>query len=817
MPEKLVVIGNGMAPGRALERLFERAPGQYEVTIFNAEPRVNYNRLMLSPVLSGEKTYAEIVTHDDAWYAAHGVTLHKGKRVEAIDRAGKTVTAADGTTAPYDKLIVATGSNPFIVPIPGSTLPGVLAYRDLDDVEKMLEAAKNGGRAVVIGGGLLGLEAAAGLKLRGMDVTVLHLMPTLMERQLDPAAGFLLERSLKARGIDVVTRANTHAILGEDKVENVKLDDGTVIDAQIVVMAVGIRPSTDLAKQAGLDVGRGIRVGDDMRTSDPDIFALGECVEHRGMCYGLVAPLYEMAEVVAAQLRGPCENAYLGSVTSTKLKVTGIDLFSAGDFAEGDDREEIVLRDASVGVYKRLVIKDDAIIGAVLYGETADGAWFFDLMKKKTSVSQMRETLIFGQSYQGGAPLDPMAAVAALPDDAEICGCNGVCKGKITGAITARGLASLDAVRAHTKASSSCGTCTGLVEQLMALTLGDAFNPQAVKPMCPCTDLGHADVRRLIVAKALKSIPEVMQELEWKTSCGCAKCRPALNYYLLADWPGEYVDDKQSRFINERVHANIQKDGTYSVVPRMWGGMTSANELRAIADVVDKFQIPAVKCTGGQRIDMLGVKKEDLPAVWADLNAAGMVSGAAYGKALRTVKTCVGTDWCRFGTQDSTGLGIRIERFMWGSWTPAKVKMAVSGCPRNCAEATCKDVGVICTDAGFEIHFAGAAGLDIKPTEVLTQVRTEDEALETIVALVQLYREQGHYLERMYKWLKRVGMESIQAAIVDDPGKRRHYYDRFVFSQQFSQRDPWADRATGGVARHEFEPMAAIGLQQAAE
>ncbi|MBO0664425.1 nitrite reductase large subunit NirB [Jiella sp. MQZ9-1] len=814
MSEKLVVIGNGMAPGRALEHLFATAPGRFDVTIFNAEPRVNYNRLMLSPVLSGEKTYEEIITHDDAWYAVHGVTLYKGNRIEAIDRAAKTVTAADGTVAAYDKLIVATGSSPFIVPIPGADLSGVLVYRDLDDVEKMLQAAKAGGRAVVIGGGLLGLEAAAGLKMRGMDVTVLHLMPTLMERQLDPAAGFLLERSLKARGIDVVTKANTKAILGTDKVEGVELDDGSVITATIVVMAVGIRPSVHLAKDAGLSVGRGIIVGDDLQTSDPDIFALGECVEHRGVCYGLVAPLYEMAAVVAAQLCGDDAARYLGSVTSTKLKVTGIDLFSAGDFAEGDDREEIVLRDASAGVYKRLVIKDDAIIGAVLYGETADGAWFFDLMKKNAPVSAMRETLIFGQSYQGGAPLDPMAAVAALPDDAEICGCNGVCKGKITAAISQKGLTCLDDVRAHTKASSSCGTCTGLVEQLMALTLGDAFNPRAVKPMCGCTELSHADVRRLIVAKALKSIPEVMQELEWKTSCGCAKCRPALNYYLLAEWPGEYQDDKQSRFINERVHANIQKDGTYSVVPRMWGGITSAKELRAIADVADKFAIPTVKCTGGQRIDLLGVKKEDLPAVWADLNAAGMVSGAAYGKALRTVKTCVGSDWCRFGTQDSTGLGVRIEKFMWGSWTPAKVKMAVSGCPRNCAEATCKDVGVICTDAGYEIHFAGAAGLDIKGTEVLTQVKTEDEALEMIVALVQLYREQGHYLERIYKWLKRVGMDSVRAAIVDDLDERRRYFDRFVHSQAFAQRDPWAERASGEVASHEFRPLAEIGMKE---
>jgi nitrite reductase (NADH) large subunit len=404
-----------------------------------------------------------------------------------------------------------------------------------------------------------------------------------------------------------------------------------------------------------------------------------------------------------------------------------------------------------------------------------------------------------------------MAAVAALPDEAEICGCNGICKSQITGAIAEKGLTDLDGVRAHTKASASCGSCTNLVEQLLALTLGGDYNPDAVTPVCGCTNLGHDDVRRLIKAKELKSIPAVMQELEWTTSCGCAKCRPALNYYLVADWPGEYEDDNQSRFINERVHANIQKDGTYSVVPRMFGGITSPNELRAIADVADKFAIPTVKVTGGQRIDLLGVQKEDLPAVWADLNAAGMVSGAAYAKGLRTVKTCVGSDWCRFGTQDSTGFGIRIEKFMWGAWTPAKLKLAVSGCPRNCAEATCKDIGVICVDSGYDVVFGGAAGLDIKGTEALCHADTEDEALELIVALTQLYREQGRYLERIYKWLKRVGMESIQATVVEDGEKRRALYERFVYSQKFAQVDPWEERVNGKDA-HEFAAMADLAL-----
>lgn len=820
MPEtdiqKLVIIGNGMAPGRMLEHLFEQAPGRYRVTIFNAEPRVNYDRIMLSPVLSGEKTYEQIVIHGDGWYVDHGITLYKGHRVVSIDRAAKIVTSNHGVTESYDKLVIATGSVPFIIPVPGKDLPGVISYRDLDDVDAMLLAAQAREKAVVIGGGLLGLEAAAGLALRGMDVTVLHVNPTLMDRQLDPAAGYLLQTELERRGIKVVCKANTKAIVGNGRVEGVELENGTTIPATLVVMAVGIRPSANLAKDAGLAVNRGIVVDAGMQTSDGDILALGECAEVDGMVYGLVAPLYEMARIAASHLAGDTKPAFVHSDTPTKLKVTGIDLYSLGDFADGADRQEIVLRDATAGIYKRLVLKDNRIIGTVLYGETSDGAWFNDLKKKATDISEMRDTLIFGQAYQGGAPLDPMAAVAALPDDAEICGCNGVCKGKITTTITARGLTSLDEVRAHTKASASCGTCTGLVEQLMSLTLGDAYNPKAVQPMCACTDLGHDDVRRLIKAKSLKTIPAVMQELEWKTSCGCAKCRPALNYYLVCDWPDEYADDYQSRFINERVHANIQKDGTYSVVPRMWGGVTNAAELRAIADVVDKFAIPMVKVTGGQRIDLLGIEKENLPAVWADLGKAGFVSGQAYAKGLRTVKTCVGTDWCRFGTQDSTGLGIRLEKFMWGSWTPAKLKLAVSGCPRNCAEATCKDIGVICVDSGFEIHFAGAAGLDIKGTEVLGLVRTEDEALEHIVALAQMYREQGRYLERIYKWAKRIGLEEIRRQIMEDSDKRKAYYKRFVFSQKFAQVDPWSERVSG-KDKHEFRPMATVGFSHAAE
>jgi nitrite reductase (NADH) large subunit len=813
MTQKLVVIGAGMASGRALEHLFETDPDAYRVTLFNGEPRGNYNRLMLSPVLSGEKTYQEIVTHDDDWYAANNVETRFGEHVTRIDRKRRVVVSKTGET-PYDKLLIATGSMPFILPLPGKDLEGVMPYRDLDDVEKMLEAAFfPGARAVVIGGGLLGLEAAAGLRLRGMEVVVLHVMGHLMERQLDPSAGYLLQKDLERRGIKVHCKAQTKAILGHNRVEAVALEDGTIYPADIVVMAVGIRPETRIATDAHLEIGRGIVVDDAMRTSDPDIVAIGECVEHAGMVYGLVAPLYDQAKVVAKTLLGE-EAAFVPVELSTKLKVTGCDLFSAGDFAEAPDRDEIVFRDASRGVYKRLVLKDGAIIGAVMYGDTADGSWFLSKIKGKDDVTEGRDTLIFGPAYAGGTALDPMAAVAALPDEAEICGCNGVCKGKIVTAITGNGLSTLDEVRASTKASSSCGQCTGLVEQVLAMTLGDAFAPPAAKPMCKCTDLTHEDVRRLIKTRELKSMPAVWQELGWKTSCGCHSCRPALNFYLIADWPDDYVDDAQSRFINERAHANIQKDGTFSVVPRMWGGVTTAKELRAIADAAEKYDVPMVKVTGGQRLDLLGVRKEDLPLMWADLNAAGLVSGHAYTKGLRTVKTCVGTDFCRFGTQDSTGLGIRLEKRLWGSWTPHKVKLAVSGCPRNCAEATCKDVGVVCTDAGYNIGVGGAAGLDLKATEALHTAGTEDEAVEITVAFVQLYREHAKYLDRPYKWIEKVGLAWVRAQVVDDLENRAALVARFDHSQTIYQTDPWAER-TEGAAIREFTPLADFTLRAA--
>ena len=811
MKEKLVLVGNGMAGVRTLEELLKLAPDLYDITVFGAEPHGNYNRILLSPVLAGEKTIDQIMLNDEQWYRDNHITLHKGKWIEDINRARRIVTATDGTQAPYDRLIIATGSNPFIIPIPGNRLAGVISFRDIADVDTMLARAAHGGSAVVIGGGLLGLEAANGLLKQGMDVTVVHLMDSLMERQLDKPAGAMLKRSLEDKGLKFLMQAQTEAILGKDRVTAVRFKDGLEIPADLVVMAVGIRPNVELAKAIGLHCERGIMVNDTMQTFDPRIYSVGECVQHRGQTYGLVAPLFEQAKVCANHLANLGIARYEGSITSTKLKVTGIDLFSAGDFIGDEGTEELVMQDPGRGIYKKVVLKNNRIQGAVMYGDTIDGTWYFELMRDATDIAGFRDKLLFGQAHLGDSGHGDDNRVAAMSNTTEICGCNGVCKGEIVDAIMRKNLFTLEDVRAHTKASSSCGSCTGLVEALLAHTLGGDYSQSPKKkPLCGCTEHTHDDIRAAIRHNALKSIPAVQSFLEWKTPDGCSKCRPALNYYLLCQWPGEYQDDSQSRFINERAHANIQKDATYSVIPRMWGGGTTPAELRAIADAAEKFDIKTVHVTGGQRIALYGLKKEELPLIWADLNQAGLVSGHAYGKALRTVKTCVGREWCRFGTQDSTQLGIDLEKMTWGSWTPHKFKMAASGCPRNCAEATIKDFGVVCVDSGYELHVGGNGGVKVRATDLLCHVETPAQVLEYCAAFMQLYREEAHYLERTAPWLERIGLAYVKERVVEDEVGRQALAARFAYAQQFAQDDPWEARAAGADA-HEFTPIRLVG------
>ncbi len=811
---KLVVVGNGMAGIRAVEELIRLAPELYDITVFGAEPHPNYNRILLSPVLAGEQTVQEIVLNPLAWYAEHGITLHTGRKVVSVDRRARIVRADDGTEAPYDRLLLATGSHPFILPVPGKDLKGVIGYRDIADTEAMIEAAGRFRHAVVIGGGLLGLEAANGLMLRGMQVTVVHLMPWLMERQLDQPAGSLLQQSLEARGLRFRLQASTEALVGgaDGRVMAVRLKDGEELPADLVVMAAGIRPNTDLAQTLGLHCQRGVVVTDTMQTvTDPRIYAVGECAAHRGIAYGLVAPLYEQAKVCATHLAQFGIGRYTGSQTSTKLKVTGIDLFSAGQFMgrssgrpEDADCEEIVMSDPYAGVYKKLVVKADRLVGACLYGDTVDGSWYFKLIREGRPVGELRDRLMFGESNIGDTGHQGQSRAAAMADADEVCGCNGVTKGRICKAIREQGLTTLDEVRKHTKASASCGSCTGLVEQILMATAGADFSATPTKKaMCGCTDHGHQAVREAIRTQHLTTIPQVIEALAWRTPNGCASCRPALNYYLLSTWPKEAVDDPQSRFINERSHANIQKDGSYSVIPRMWGGETSSSELRRIADVVDKYQIPTVKVTGGQRIDMLGVKKEDLPAVWKDL---AMPSGHAYAKALRTVKTCVGSEWCRFGTQDSTQMGKDLERALWRMYAPHKVKLAVSGCPRNCAESGIKDVGIIGVESGWELYVGGNGGIKTEVAQFFCKVKTPEEVLEHAGAFLQLYREEGWYLERTCHYIARVGLEHCKDRVLKDSANRQALWERLRFALE-GEPDPWFDFEQARVDTRQFSAL----------
>ena len=805
MKEKLVVIGNGMSGLRTIEDLLEHDSDRYEITIFGEEPHLNYNRIMLSYLLSGEKSFEETIINHQTWYEENNITLHKGDKVIKIDKDSKKVISESGLECEYDKLLIATGSNSFIPPTKGSELENVIGFRTKSHSDKILELISTDKKAVVVGGGLLGLEAAYGIAMHGVKTILVHRSGSILSQQLDKTGGDILQSHLETYDIDFKLNTTIEEISGDGKVESVKLSDGTVIDANIVVFATGIKPSIALASEAGLDCKKGIIVDDYLKTSDDSIYAIGECVEHKGNTYGLVAPLYEQAKVLAKSLADTPTDAYTGSTLSTRLKISGVDLFSAGDYLGDETTEELILLDEKVGVYKKLVIYDNKIIGTVLYGDTADASWYLKLLKEQTDISDLRTKILFGKSILSGDGGHGGDDVNAMSDDEEVCGCNGVCKGDIVNAIKDKDLKSLNDVKACTKAGASCGSCLGLVEQVLVNTLGDEYD-STPEGICACTTLGHKDIKAGIDEGEFDSVYDVFKKLNWKTEDGCVKCRPAINYYLLVKYNDDkYQNDKRSALINDRVSANIQKDGTYSVVPRIWGGVTSPQELKDIADVAVKYDVPLIKFTGGQRLDMFGVEKEQLEPMWKDLNDKGFVSGQAYAKGLRTVKTCVGNTYCRFGTQNSMDMGVVLEKLTWGSWTPHKYKIAVSGCPRNCAEATIKDFGVIGVDSGWEIHIAGNGGIKVRVTDLLCKVETDEELFEYTKAYMQFYREDAYYLERTAHWVERVGLQYVKDAMFDDE-KRKYYAARFEESQKSAQVDPWAKAIDDGFTK-EFNPI----------
>ncbi|MGJ9383198.1 nitrite reductase large subunit NirB [Salipaludibacillus sp. CF4.18] len=794
---KLVLVGNGMAGVRTIEEILKEDKDRFEITIFGSEPHPNYNRILLSSVLQGDTTVDDIVLNSYEWYEENNITLYTGETVEKINSDKKTVLTDKGQEVPYDDLIIATGSNPFMLPLPGADKKGVIAFRDIEDCEAMIDASENYERAVVIGGGLLGLEAARGLLNLGMEVDVVHILDHLMERQLDQTGSKMLKEELEAQGMNFLMEHGTEAILGKDRVNKVSFKNGKVVKADLVVMAVGIKPNISLAKESGITTNRGIVVDDYMQTDVPDIYAVGECAEHRELVYGLVAPLWDQGKALAKKI---CEKdagaGYQGSILSTKLKVSGVDVFSAGEFVDSPDTKAIRVQDEFERIYKKIVVRDNRIVGAVLFGDTSEGSKLLNMINTKTEITDMSQ-FSFLQANDG----DQDSLVADMADGEQVCGCNGVSKGDIVTAINEQNLTTVTEVKNCTNAARSCGTCKNLVQAVLEHTLGDEFEQVDEKEtVCECTDLSHEEVVAEIREKGLSHTKEVMNVLGWKSEEGCSKCRPAVNYYLGMVNPTDYEDEKESRFVNERMHANIQKDGTYSVVPRMYGGVTNPKDLRTIADVADKYDVPLIKLTGGQRIDMLGIKKEDVPNVWKDLD---MPSGYAYAKSLRTVKTCVGKDFCRFGTQDAIGLGIALEKKFEMLNTPHKVKMAVSACPRNCAESGIKDVGIVGGEGSWELFVGGNGGTHLRAGELLCKVSTDEEVMETIAAYLQYYREDAKYLERTSHWLDRVGLAHVQSVILEDTAKRKELVDRMEVALT-NLKDPWAEIINDSKKKNEL-------------
>ncbi|WP_080875207.1 nitrite reductase large subunit NirB [Oceanobacillus timonensis] len=762
MKRKLVMIGNGMAGVRCIEEIIKRDKDTFDITIIGDEPYPNYNRIMLSHVLQGETEADEIKINDWPWYEENDITLFTGEKVTEMQPKEKVIKTDKDSEISYDELIIATGSSAFILPVPGSELEGVIGFRNIQDTEYMVDVSKQYKKAVVIGGGLLGLEAARGLMDRGMQVQVVHLMPWLMEQQLDNSAAKMLKKDLEAQGMEFLMEKMTTEIYGEERVEGITFSDGTSTECDLVVMAVGISPNIGLAKQAGLDVNRGIIVNDHMQTSVSSVYAVGECTEHNGVTYGLVEPLYEQAVELAKYITGEKAAGYRGSILSTQLKVAGCDLFSGGKMEEDENTDAIIVQDQFAGVYKKVLVSDNKVVGVVLYGDASDGTRLFSMLKKETDISEFTSAAVLQKA--GEDAVDEM--IADMSPDETVCGCNGVTKGTIVQAILEQDLKSFEEVKTCTKAGASCGKCKGVVEGILSHTLGDSFDPAAVKTgMCGCTTLTRDEVVAEIKEKGLQSPREVRNVLGFANEEGCHVCRPALNYYMRMIRPEEYEDDKASRFVNERMNGNIQNNGTFSVVPRMYGGTTTGDDLIRLGEVANKYNVPLVKITGASRVGLYGVKKEDVPQVWEDL---GMRSGYAYSKSLRNVKSCVGAQFCRFGTQDSLGLGIRLEKELEMVDTPHKMKMGVSGCPRNCAEVLTKDFGVVCVENGFQLYFGGNGGTEVRECDSFTTVKTEEEVITMATAYMQYYRETGIYNERTAPWVDRIGAENIKLVLLNE-------------------------------------------------
>ncbi len=791
---KLVVVGNGMAGARFVEEVLSLGgQDQYDITVFGEEPYGNYNRILLSGVLSGTHDAKDIFINPISWYEQNDITLHAGVRVIGIDRKSKMAYGAGGLLVPYDKLVIATGSSPFIPMMDGlysddgALRNGIFPFRTLDDCNEMVEYSEHAGKATVIGGGLLGLEAARGLMNRGMEVDVVHLTSYIMDQQLDPSSGDMLKALLEDMGVRFHLEKLTTTVHGNGKVTGVSFRDGDSLDCEMLVISAGIRPNIDLARMSGLNIRHGILVNDDLSCrNDRDIYAVGECAEHRNKTYGLVAPLWDQARTLAERLTNDKSSAtYTGSKVSTKLKVMGVELAVAGDKEPVSDDDEVVSYvEPNRGVYKKVIIRDGKVAGAILLGDGSTAPRLLQAFDRGETLPQNRAELLFPLSGE-----TPALDLADMPDDAQVCNCNGVSKGKIVAAVDA-GCRSLKAVCDATKAGTGCGSCIPQVQAILELAAdGLVADDPSEHYYVPAIPMTKPELTAAIRSQGLRSVSAVLDTLAGGKEDAASKM--GLASLLKTIWADEYEDERDARFINDRVHANIQRDGTFSVVPRIYGGVTSPDELRRLADVAEKYEAKMVKITGGQRIDLLGIPKTHLPNVWQELK---MPSGHAYTKAFRTCKTCVGTDFCRYGVGDSVKLGIEIEKRFQGVESPHKMKLAASGCPRNCAESTTKDLGVVAIEGGkWEIYIGGAAGSRVRRGDVLCVVDSHDDVLKFMGRFMQYYRENAKYLERTYGFVERVGIEHLRSVLLDDSEGICARLDADIQAAVDAYNDPWQE------------------------
>jgi nitrite reductase (NADH) large subunit len=799
--QKLVVIGNGMAGARAVEEVLARGGAeQFDIVMYGDEPYGNYNRIMLSNVLSGAQNLDEIYINPLDWYAENDIVLHAGTKVIGIDRAAQVVITDKSTRERYDKLLISTGSRAFIPPVPGMHIgealkPGVFGFRTIDDTEGMIAATKVHKVAAVIGGGLLGLEAARGLLNHGCEVHVVHLSSHLMNAQLDPIGGAILKAAMEAMGIKIHLGASTAEVLGEDRVTGLKFKDDTILPCDMLVVAAGIRPNSEIGVRAGLTVQRAIVVDDHMRAEgDANVYVVGECAQHRGQVYGLVAPLWDQARVFADQITGRnTQAAYHGSKLATKLKVMGVELASMGITEAKEERDETIqFTEPKRGTYKKLIVRDGRLVGGILMGDISKAAYLMQAFDKESPLPEERLSLLFDL----GTPSQKVT-LDEMPADAQVCNCNGVNKGAI-GACVEAGMRTATAVMNATRAGKGCGSCKGLVNELVDWFCGgEAEVDPSIHYYVPSIPMAKPELTKAVVEKELRSVSAVFAALSPTGEDAASK--PALASLLSTIWKGLYEDERDARFINDRVHGNIQKDGTFSVIPEMAGGVCTPDQLRRIADVADKYAVPLVKLTGGQRIDLVGIPKEQLPAVWTDL---GMPAGYAWGKSYRTCKSCIGSDFCRFGLGDSMALAGKIESKYRGIDSPGKLKLATAGCPRNCSEALVKDVGAVAVEGGkWEIYVGGAAGAHIRKGDLLCTVTSHDEVLKYTGRFMQWYRENAKYKERTYTFVERMGIERVRAVVMDDADGIAEALDAAMDkSCAEALKDPWKEAITPKTA-----------------